>query len=119
MRVLLSLNIAELEPFVYLGVLVFILLVTLPLALLLRARVYSKPLRLILSLLPMLAAFLIWDLYGISQGHWWFDENRVTGVRLGILPLEELLFFIVVPIAALLTFEAVRSIKGWPAGDEQ
>jgi lycopene cyclase domain-containing protein len=101
------------------GVLAFIFIVTLPLALVLRARVYSKPLRLVLTLIPMLAVFLIWDFYAIAREHWWFDESRVTGLAIGILPLEELLFFIVVPIAALLTFEAVRSIKGWPAGDEQ
>ena len=99
--------------------LVFIFFVTLPLALVLRARVYSKPLRLILTLIPMLIAFLAWDFYAIERGHWWFDEQRVTGLSIGILPIEELLFFIVVPIAALLTFEAVRSIKGWSAGDEK
>ena len=67
----------------------------------------------------MLIAFLAWDFYAIERGHWWFDEQRVTGLSIGILPIEELLFFIVVPIAALLTFEAVRSIKGWSAGDEK
>lgn len=67
----------------------------------------------------MLIAFLVWDFYAIERGHWWFDEQRVTGLSIGILPIEELLFFIIVPIAALLTFEAVRSIKGWSAGDEK
>jgi hypothetical protein len=27
------------------------------------------------------------------------------------------LFFVVVPVAAVLTFEAVRAVKGWPVGD--
>jgi lycopene cyclase domain-containing protein len=114
----LSLDLAVLEPFAYIGVLVFVLLVTWPLQLVLKARVYSKPARLILGLLPMLVLFLIWDFYAIDRGHWFFDEDRVTGVTIGILPIEELLFFITVPIASLLTFEAVRSIKGWVAGDE-
>lgn len=118
MKVPLSVDLAVLEPLAYIGVLVFVLVVTLPLQLVLKARVYTKPLRLVLSLLPMLILFLIWDFYAIDRGHWFFDENRVTGFALGILPIEELLFFITVPIASLLTFEAVRSIKGWPAGDE-
>ena len=46
-----------------------------------------------------------------------------TGRILGVygpwsVPVDEVLFFITIPIAAVLTFEAVRSVRGWPAGDE-
>jgi hypothetical protein len=34
------------------------------------------------------------------------------------LPLDELLFFLVIPICAVLTLEAVRAVKGWTVGDE-
>ena len=33
-------------------------------------------------------------------------------------PVEELVFFLVVPFAAVLTLEAVRSVRGWSVGDE-
>jgi hypothetical protein len=33
--------------------------------------------------------------------------------------LEELLFFLVIPICAVLALEAVRRVRGWPLGDEQ
>jgi hypothetical protein len=36
----------------------------------------------------------------------------------GGLPLDEVLFFVVVPVAAVLTLEAVRSVKRWEVGDE-
>jgi hypothetical protein len=36
----------------------------------------------------------------------------------GGLPLEELLFFAVVPTCAVLAYEAVRTVRGWPGGDE-
>ena len=37
----------------------------------------------------------------------------------GGLPLEECLFFLAVPVAAILTFEAVRARRpGWRFGDE-
>jgi hypothetical protein len=41
-------------------------------------------------------------------------------VRLpGGIPLEEVLFFVVVPICAILTLEAVRARRrAWPVGDE-
>jgi hypothetical protein len=36
----------------------------------------------------------------------------------GGLPLEEVLFFLVVPVASVLTLEAVRAARRWPVGDE-
>ncbi len=103
----------------YLGVLAFTVAGTAWLEVLLRTRVYRRWRRLLLSLLPVLAVFVAWDLYAIARGHWTFDPGRTTGVLLpGSLPLDELLFFVVVPTAAVLTFEAVRAVKRWPAGDE-
>jgi lycopene cyclase domain-containing protein len=105
--------------FVYLGVLVFCLLGTAPLEVVLRARVYRRPLRLALTLLPVVVVFVGWDLYAIARGHWTYDDAQTTGVLLpGRLPLDEFLFFLVIPICAVLTLEAVRAVKGWRVGDE-
>ena len=104
--------------FVYLAVLAGCLLGTLPLELVLRTRVYARPLRLLLTLLPVVAVFVVWDLLAIRAGHWSYDPRQVTGVQLGDLPLEELLFFLVIPVCAVLTLEAVRAVKRWPVGDE-
>jgi lycopene cyclase domain-containing protein len=103
----------------YLGVLLFILVGTGWLEVVLRTRVYRRWKRLLLSVAPVVAVFVVWDLYAIARGHWTFDVGRTTGLLLpGDLPLDELAFFVVVPVAAILTLEAVRSVKGWPVGDE-
>lgn len=103
----------------YLGVLLFIVLGTAWLELLLRTRVYRRWRRLLLTLIPVVAVFIVWDLYAIASGHWTFDPEQTTGILFpGGLPLDEVLFFVVVPIAALLTLEAVRSVKRWEVGDE-
>ena len=105
--------------FAYLGVLLFVLLGSAWLEVVLRARVYVRWRRLLLSLVPVVIVFSLWDLYAIASGHWTFDIERTSGIMLGGgLPLEEVLFFVVVPIASLLTFEAVRSVKRWEVGDE-
>jgi len=103
---------------VYLLVLAACLLGTLPLELVLHARVYARPLRLLLTLVPVVAVFGVWDVLAIRAGHWAYDPRQTSGVRFGVLPLEELLFFLVIPICAVLTLEAVRVVKGWPVGDE-
>ena len=62
-----------------------------------------------LSIVPSSLIFLVWDYYAVRNHHWSFDKDQVVGIfgPAGI-PLEEFLFFIVVPLAALMTIEAVR-----------
>lgn len=104
--------------FSYVGVLVFVLVGSLWLEIFLRTRVFARPRRLLLTIIVVVWPFLLWDAYAISQGHWWFDESRILGVYLpGAIPLDELLFFMVIPLASVLTLEAVRSVKGWSVGD--
>ena len=103
----------------YVGVLVFILVVTASLEVLFRARVYRRWRRLLIAIVPCVAVFVMWDVYAISAGHWSFDPAGILGVYLpGDLPLDEVLFFCTIPIASVLTFEAVRSARGWTVGDE-
>ena len=101
----------------YLGVLAGCLLATAPLEALLGARVWRRPLRLLLTVLPVAVVFTAWDVYAIARHHWSYDRARTTGVLLpGRLPVEELLFFLVVPICSVLTLEAVRAVaraRGW------
>ena len=105
--------------FTYLAVLAFIFVGSAWLEIALRTRVLRRWKRLLLSLAVPLALFLIWDWWAIASGYWSIDPDRTIGVNLfGVLPLEELIFFIVVPLAGILSFEAVRSVQGWRAGDE-
>lgn len=104
----------------YVAVLAFCLLGTLPLELVLHVGVYRRVRRLALTIAPVLVVFIAWDLYAISRDHWQFDPRQTLGVVLpGGLPLDELGFFVVVPVAAVLTIEAVRTVRGWTVGDEQ
>lgn len=103
----------------YLAVLAGCLIGTAWLEVALRTRVYRRWLRLLFTVLPVVIIFSAWDLYAIASAHWSFDPELTTGVLLpGGLPWDEVLFFVVIPICAVLTLEAVRSVKGWELGDE-
>jgi lycopene cyclase domain-containing protein len=79
----------------------------------LRVGVLRQWRRLLLTLAPVVTIFVVWDLLAIAAGHWSFDPAQTTGVVFpGGLPLDELLFFVVVPICAVLGFEAVRKVLG-------
>jgi lycopene cyclase domain-containing protein len=86
----------------------------------LKVNVLRRWRRLLLALAPTVVLFTAWDLAAIAAGHWRYDPAQTTGLLLpGGLPVEELLFFLVVPTCAVLGFEAVRAVRGWPAGDEK
>lgn len=103
----------------YGAMLAFVLVATLPLELLLGARVYARWRRLALTVLCAGTPFLVWDLFATAAGHWSFDLTQTLGLVVpGDLPLEEVLFFVVIPIASVLTLEAVRSLTGWGMDDE-
>jgi lycopene cyclase domain-containing protein len=92
----------------YLLLMAACLLVTLPLEVVFGARVWRQPLRLALAILPVAAAFSLWDVAAIAHHQWAFARRYVTGWQLpGRLPIEEVVFFLVIPICAVLTFEVV------------
>jgi lycopene cyclase domain-containing protein len=104
----------------YVAILAFVMAGCLWLEVALRTRVFRRWRRLLLSILPAVVIFFIWDVYAVAAGHWWFDTESILGVYLpGSVPVDEVLFFVAIPIAAILTLEAVRSVKPhWVVGDE-
>ena len=50
--------------------------------------------------------FVVWDAAVVGR-HWWFDARRVLGPTVLGLPIEELMFFVVVPLACVFTWELV------------
>ena len=101
----------------YLALLAGCLVVTAPLEALLRVRVYARWWRFLVAVLPAFVVFVAWVLYAIDQGHWSYSAERTLGMRLpGGIPVEEVLFFLVVPLCSVLALEAVRKVTGWNAG---
>jgi lycopene cyclase domain-containing protein len=95
----------------YLGLLGACLVITLPLEFVFDARVWRRPRRLLTAIAPSFVMFVIWDLWASASGTWSFDERYTIGIKLpGGMAIEELGFFVVIPICMLLTLEAVRNV---------
>ena len=95
----------------YVAMLVFCLAGTLPLVPAFRLDVLRQPGRMLLTILAAGTPFLLWDLYATDVGHWYFDADQTLPWRVAGLPLEEIAFFVVIPLVAVLTFEAVRAVR--------
>jgi lycopene cyclase domain-containing protein len=103
----------------YLAVLAACLIGTAPLEFVLRTRVYRRWRRLLTAIAPGLILGVCWDVYAVRRRQWSFDWRYVTGIKVSRLPVEEVLFFVVIPVCAVLTLEAVRRRRpGWQIGDE-
>lgn len=77
----------------------------------LRVDVLRRWRRVLVTVLPVALVFSLWDVLALRAGHWRLDPAQTTGVLLPArLPLDELLFFLVVPLCAILGFEAVRAV---------
>ncbi|OBH23452.1 lycopene cyclase [Mycobacterium sp. E1715] len=75
--------------------------------------VYRQWRRLVKAVLPVAVVFLVWDEIAIAAHVWTYNGEYITGLDIPFrVPIEEVLFFIVIPICALLTYNAVSTILG-------
>jgi len=54
------------------------------------------------------AFFITWDIIFTRHGVWSFNPEYVTGIYIVNIPLEEALFFIVVPYCCVFIYECIR-----------
>jgi lycopene cyclase domain-containing protein len=99
------------RQFSYLLMLFGCLAATVPLDRVLGLRVLAQWRRLLVTLTVAAAPFLCWDFYAVAHDQWSFDADQTLGVDVpGGLPLEEVAFFAVIPLAMILSFEAVLAV---------
>lgn len=59
------------------------------------------------AIIMVMIPYIVWDSL-VTHSHWWFNEKYTLNVRIFNLPVGELLFFITVPFACLLVWEAIK-----------
>lgn len=111
------------DHYQYLLLMACCLAVTAPLELL-GARVYRQPVRLARAVLPVAVVFLAWDAIAVSAGVWTYNARYISGLRLPFqIPVEELVFFLVVPACGILTYGCVVAMltrgQNWRLGRRQ
>jgi lycopene cyclase domain-containing protein len=94
----------------YLLVLAACLVITAPLEVF-GAGVYRRWRRAARAVLPVAVLFLVWDEIAVAGHVWSYDSHYLAGVSIPFgVPIEEVLFFLVIPLCALLTYNAVSTI---------
>lgn len=71
-------------------------------------RLYTRWKYLLPAILITMFFFVIWDVIFTHLGYWFFNPIYNSGIYFNELPLEEYLFFIVIPYACAFSFYAVQ-----------
>ncbi len=96
------------ERFLYLGLVVFSISFPLLASFEPRIRFHRKWPGLFLGIAVMALVFLIWDALFTAHGVWGFNPRYLVGPHLFGMPIEEWLFFLMIPYACVFLYEVMR-----------
>lgn len=52
---------------------------------------------------------VVWDTFAIWRGHWAFPPGKNVGIVIGLMPLEEYLFILIIPYFVLTVYKVIDS----------
>ena len=67
----------------------------------------------LLAILITCIPFLAWDVVATYIGHWSFNPAFITGFYIYNLPIEEVLFFVVIPFSCLTIWAEIKAFTTW------
>ncbi len=66
----------------------------------------------ILAIAPVFVIFVFWDVLATELGHWEFGLDKMLGIVILNQPIEELAFFIVIPLFHIVVWETIKRYMG-------
>ncbi len=92
----------------YLVILISILVIAIALNFKYRIHLYqSRKERFLIPIIFFIVGTL-WDSYAVYRGHWYFQIDNLIGIKIGYLPLEEYLFFLIIPYFILSIYRILK-----------
>ena len=84
-----------------------------------KLRIRSKLKLFLMTDAVILLIYLAWDFWAVTKGSWYFDPEQIMGFYIfGQLPIEEVLFFVIVPLMVVLTYLALIKLSKSSSKDE-
>ena len=91
----------------YLATLILVFSSSMILKLRYRVRLFKSVKEGLLVLVSLLVIGSLWDSYATLRGYWSFEEEFFIGITIGVMPLEEYLFMLVIPFLVLVLYRII------------
>ena len=89
----------------YLFTLLFWLIVSAVIQYKYHIKLYRNAKQMVVSVGFFFVVGVTWDIIGATREHWEFGYENLTGISVGILPFEEVLFMLIVPYGVLVFYK--------------
>lgn len=89
----------------YFFILNFILLITFVLERQYKIHLYHSRRERFIIVLIFFVIGVIWDSFAIIQGDWVFPQRKLLGITIGVMPLEEYMFILIIPYSILTVYK--------------
>lgn len=53
----------------------------------------------------------VWDTWALINSHWVFTGRGILGIYIGVIPLEEFIWYLVVPYFAITVYKTIHIIS--------
>ena len=73
-----------------------------------RIKYHTKWKKVFVSAFVMMLLFIPWDIWFTKQAIWSFNKSYTIGLSIFLLPIEEWLFFIIVPFSCVFIYEVLN-----------
>jgi len=91
----------------YLAILIAVFLVSMILKLRYRIQLFKSVKEGLLVIISLFVFGSLWDSYALLRGYWSFKEDFFIGVDIGVMPLEEYLFMLIISFLVLVIYGIV------------
>lgn len=99
----------QIEKYTYLAIMLSCIVFPLGFSFDKRVAFYKKWPKLLLAIVVPAIFFICWDAWFTSREIWSFNNDYTLGFRMMGLPIEEWLFFVVVPYCSIFVYEVLKS----------
>lgn len=98
----------EFKNFTYLIILIFSLSAPLALSFDKKVRYYTNLKYIFPAILITASVFWVWDIQFTASGIWSFNSKYTLGISIAGIPVEEWLFFIIIPYSCVFIYEVLK-----------
>ena len=73
-----------------------------------KVRIYKDLKQVGLAVFIYLVVGVCWDTFAIWRGHWIFPDDKILGPKIGLMPIEEYLFILILPYFILTVYQILN-----------